>query len=86
MQDLLSIFGRELLKFLRKPRTGREDGCARRRVVDDVHDAAAGAAVLLQQGGDGFAGGRDVGHGQLALGVFVLGVDDDEGAVGGRSR
>ena len=44
---------------------------------------AAVVAVFGQQIGDGAAGGGDVVGFEGAVGVFVLGVDDDEGGVGG---
>jgi hypothetical protein len=49
--------------------------------VHNVHDFAVCFAVLLQQVRDRFAGGRGVGDLELAFGVLVLGVDDDQGAV-----
>jgi hypothetical protein len=79
----LAILGRQLVKLLRELRVRRENGSAVGRLVNDMNNFAARVAVLLQQAGDGFAGGRGVGDFELAFGVFVLCVDDDEGAVAG---
>ena len=49
----------------------------------DVDDRAISLTILLEEGGDGFARGGRVGAGELAVSVLVLGVDYDEGAVGG---
>jgi len=49
--------------------------------VNDVYDSAVCLAVLLQQASNGFARGRCVGDLELAFGVLVLGVNDDESAV-----
>jgi len=46
----------------------------------------ASAAVLFQQRRDGLAGGFDVDGLEVALGVFILGVDDDQCAIRGRGR
>lgn len=55
--------------------------------MDDVHDVlpglSAGRAVSFEEGGDVFACGAYVDGFQLSGCVFVLGVDDYEGAVGG---
>lgn len=50
--------------------------------VDDVLAVAVGA-VGFEEGGDVGAGCVDVDGGEFAFCVFVLGVDYDEGAVGG---
>lgn len=52
-----------------------------------VHDvlALAGGAVLGDEVGDGAAGAVDLGGFEVAVGVLVLGVDDQEGAVCGAS-
>lgn len=74
---LLTVLGLELLILLRQLGIGRENRRAVGSVVDDVHDLAAGVAVLLEQRGDGLAGRGRVGDLQLALCVLVLRVDDD---------
>lgn len=52
-----------------------------------VNDVAPGVAILFQHGADVRAGLGDVGDGEKAVVVFVLGVDDDVDAVlGGRVR
>lgn len=54
-----------------------------------VNHVAVGVAILLQHSADVGAGLGDVGDGEEAVVVFVLGVDDDVdavfgGGVGGR--
>lgn len=83
--NLFTIPRLQLVELFGQLGSARKEGSAFGRVVDDVHDAAGltGVAVLLQQGGDGLARGGDVPDGELAFCILVLGVDDDEGAVGG---
>lgn len=87
LNHLLALRRLEFVEFLGEVRVGREHGCVGRCLVDDVHDVfagcVAGGTVAFEEGGDVFAGGGDVDGFQLARGVFVLGVDDYEGAVGG---
>lgn len=77
LDDLLPLPRTQLLELLGQFRPGREDGCAVGDLVDDVDDVfgLAGRAPLLEEGGDGFAGRFDGFSLQVALGVFVLGVD-----------
>lgn len=84
LNHLLPLPRRQLLILLGQVGTGREDGRAVGHLVRDVHDLAVGFAVFLQQGGDGLARFGGVGDLELAFGVLVLRVDDDEGGVGGR--
>lgn len=51
--------------------------------MDDVDDVSTGGSVLFEKRGDDFAGLGDVGYFEFTVCVFVLSVDDDEGAVGG---
>ena len=53
-----------------------------RRAMQNMHDVATRGSVFMQQGLDSGASGGDVGGGEEARGVFGLGVDEDEGAVG----
>ena len=76
--DSLPIDRLQLVKLLRKVRPGREEGGASRRLVQNVDDGRLGGAVPRQQGGNDLARRIGVGHAELALGVLVLGVDDEE--------
>lgn len=86
--DLFTVLGRQLVEFPRQFRARREDGGAGGDLVhhmDDVLAVAAGA-VLGEEVRDGLPGLVDFGGLEEPRGVFVLGIDDDEGGVldGGR--
>lgn len=51
----------------------------------DVHDLATRSAVLLEQASDGFPAGFSIGDLQVAFGVLILGIDDNQRRVRGRS-
>ena len=54
--------------------------------MHDVYDLRSGGSIFLQQGLDGLSRRCDVDCFEQARSVFVLGVDDEEDGVGGRSR
>lgn len=80
---LLAIFRRELVEFISQARASRENGCAVRCLVDDMDHMAVCCSILGEDAGNHFSRRLDVGDLELTLGVFVLGVDDDEGGVTG---
>lgn len=81
VDNLFSILGREFLELFGELGARSENRCAVGSVVHDVNDLSISIAVLLQKRGDDLARRGRVGALQLALGVFVLSIDDDEGAV-----
>lgn len=82
--DVLALDGLEFCQLLCQLRPRGEDGRALRGLVQDVDYGGLGGTVLLEEGGNHLARLLDVGDGELALGILILGVDDDKGAVGGR--
>lgn len=82
MNDLFSFLWRKLVELFGQLGAGREDRGAVWSVVYHVNDLPIALTVLLQKRGDDFSRGGRVGALQLAFGVFVLSVDDDECAVG----
>ena len=83
---LLSVLRGELFKLLGQLGVRGENRCSVGRLVHDVHNFSTGVSVLLQKRCDGFAGLWRVGDLQLTLRVLVLGVNDDESAIGGLGR
>lgn len=82
VNDLLSVLRRKLFEFFGQLGAWRKDGCAIWSVVYHVYDLSVALTVLLQKRGDDLPRGGRVGALQLALGILVLSVDDDESAVG----
>jgi hypothetical protein len=81
VDNLLSVLWRKLIELFGELGARSEDRCAIGSVVHDMDNLSVAIAVLLQQRGNNLARGGSVGALQLALGVFVLSIDDDEGAV-----
>lgn len=81
VNDLLAVLGRQFLELLSQLRSGREHRRARGSIVDNMDNVSVGSSVLFEESLDDLARGLDVGHGELALGVLVLRINDDQGAI-----
>ncbi len=79
--DFLPLLRLQLLKLLGQLRPRREQRRSVRRGMRDMHNITPSIAILLQYSADIGARFCDVGDGEEAMVVFVLGVDDDVDAV-----
>lgn len=84
LDNLFSRFGLQLVKLLSQLGIGSKDWCSLGHLMHHMDDFAIGVSVLLQQRRNCLATAGRVGALELSFCVFILRINNDEGAVFGR--